>query len=690
MAANNEPIALLGLPSSGAHGGSMLLGSSSTSVVLRINVPSLKLQKAIKSQTCDTVWMLKKQLIDKFGSESKDCWNFGIFLHGKEGKQGKFLDERKDLSVYNIDSNSQIDFALKIRLNAESDSKKQRKLLEEVQKGNLDRAREKITKSVETNFWTDNQETLLATAVMNNDRDMIVLLLENGAFIDYRNGDKDGWKTPLHMAAVHNKNIALKTLLEYGAWANAVDTVGLTPIYYAATAGFSECVLRLLMAKADTEVYDESGKGPLHQAALNNFDCIVAMLIDFGANMHSVNVAGNTPLHVAATRNSKESTKWLLLRGAARDRRNKTSKTPQEAAIQANCPDTANIINKFTDDQIVPPPPLGCIEGDTTLIISNILASIAASIGGEYKPQPFVAKAVHARMSALYSPSIASNANPHAGAAQGALQSQASPLNMAPSQTQSPLLQRRPQSGNMSESDLFSESRKSVRRSVVMPPPPPRHHVSVLGIPTADASVHSRNGTEHMSHDPSEGSTADNTTTTTAMSTHQPSSDGPLDEAETHPSQLSQSGLDLSESMGSILPSRRSVHHEDLTDAGSWSATNLQKHDALKARNRSHLALSGSRSLNPVGPTSIVATRHVTMAEDSDINQQPEVLYALKRIFGDHRMTSSNGNITCSRTDATSIVEGVDELEAILSQTLQSIHQLEAENRRLHEELGHI
>ncbi|KAH9245991.1 hypothetical protein BASA81_016484 [Batrachochytrium salamandrivorans] len=181
-----------------------------------------------------------------------------------------------------------------------------------------------------------------------------------------------------------------------------------------------------------------------------------------------------------------------------------------------------------------------------------------------------------------------------------------------------------------------------------------------------------------MSHDPSEGSTADNTTTTTAMSTHQPSSDGPLDEAETHPSQLSQSGLDLSESMGSILPSRRSVHHEDLTDAGSWSATNLQKHDALKARNRSHLALSGSRSLNPVGPTSIVATRHVTMAEDSDINQQPEVLYALKRIFGDHRMTSSNGKHHMQPDRCYLYCRGWwDELEAILSQTLQSIHQLE-------------
>eukprot|EP00842_Homolaphlyctis_polyrhiza_P001803 jgi/Hompol1/2623/HPOL_006104-RA len=227
---------------------------------------------------------------------------------------------------------------------------------------------------------------------MNNDRDAIALLVENGAFLDFRNGDKDGWKTPLHMAAYHNKPVALKALLEFGAWPNAVDVIGLPPIYYAATSGYTECVLRLLIAKADTEVFDESGKGPLHQAALNNFDCIVALLIDFGANIHATNVAGNTPLHVAAMRNAKESTKWLLLRGAERDRLNKTGKTPMEAATQANCPETAEMIQKFTDDHIVPPPPKGGMEGDVTAIVSNVLASLAGSIGGEYKPQIYIGK----------------------------------------------------------------------------------------------------------------------------------------------------------------------------------------------------------------------------------------------------------------------------------------------------------
>jgi hypothetical protein len=54
---------------------------------------------------------------------------------------------------------------------------------------------------------------------MNNDHLMMMWLMDNGAFLDYRvvmsilnKGDKDQWKTPLHLAALNNKTIALKVL----------------------------------------------------------------------------------------------------------------------------------------------------------------------------------------------------------------------------------------------------------------------------------------------------------------------------------------------------------------------------------------------------------------------------------------------------------------------------------------------
>ncbi|KAI8895149.1 ankyrin repeat-containing domain protein [Globomyces pollinis-pini] len=234
-------------------------------IVVRVNIPVLNLQKAIKVGPTDLIWTVKKQLEEKVRSEIKDILNYALFLHGQGEKQGKYLDERKSLGSYHVDSNSQLDFILKTRVNGEvQDVKKQRRIIEDIQKGNLDKLKEKTTKNVDFNFLLD-QDTPLSLAVMNNDPQMIEWLLDNGAFSDFRVGDKENWKAPIHLAALHNKALALKVLLQYAAWPDILDALGLSAIHYAVTAGNSECVLRLLLSKADTEIFDEHGRRPLHQ-----------------------------------------------------------------------------------------------------------------------------------------------------------------------------------------------------------------------------------------------------------------------------------------------------------------------------------------------------------------------------------------------------------------------------------------
>lgn len=121
-----------------------------------------------------------------------------------------------------------------------------------------------------TNSNRSTLETALSLAVMNEDKEMIMLLVEMGAHIDFRLGAKDQWKSPLHIAAIHNKSIALKTLLSLGAWSNILDSNNTSPLYYSATNGHIDSVHRLLVARANTEVFDENGKGPLHQACFCN------------------------------------------------------------------------------------------------------------------------------------------------------------------------------------------------------------------------------------------------------------------------------------------------------------------------------------------------------------------------------------------------------------------------------------
>ncbi|KAI9190739.1 ankyrin repeat-containing domain protein, partial [Polychytrium aggregatum] len=117
-------------------------------------------------------------------------------------------------------------------------------------------------------------------------------------------------------------------LLDFGAWVNCVDSLGLTPLWYAVAGSHLESVQKLLAAKADTEIFDDNGKGLLHQACLNDTGSIAGLLIDYGANIEATNSAGNTPLHVACSRNSRECARWLLMRGADRTKVNKSSQTP--------------------------------------------------------------------------------------------------------------------------------------------------------------------------------------------------------------------------------------------------------------------------------------------------------------------------------------------------------------------------
>lgn len=48
---------------------------------------------------------------------------------------------------------------MKCRVGGETDLKKQKKMLEDFQKGYYDKVQEKTTKTTEFNFWTDNVGT---------------------------------------------------------------------------------------------------------------------------------------------------------------------------------------------------------------------------------------------------------------------------------------------------------------------------------------------------------------------------------------------------------------------------------------------------------------------------------------------------------------------------------------------------
>jgi N-terminal or F0 domain of Talin-head FERM len=128
-------------------------------IVVKIGIPSQKLQKAVRISLNDTVLALKIQMSDKI-PDVKETLNYGFFLKdGEKSKTGKFLDEQKTLKSYDIVPTSFIDFCMKCRVGGDNDVKKQKKLLDDLLKGNLEKLQEKTTKTTEFNFWTDTAGT---------------------------------------------------------------------------------------------------------------------------------------------------------------------------------------------------------------------------------------------------------------------------------------------------------------------------------------------------------------------------------------------------------------------------------------------------------------------------------------------------------------------------------------------------
>ncbi|KAJ3160241.1 SH3 and multiple ankyrin repeat domains protein 2 [Geranomyces michiganensis] len=386
------------------------LDDKGTALVLRISLPSQEWSKAIKVYTRETVWEIKRRIIEKMASGIEDALNYGLFLPAdtKSGKQGRFLDEKREVGTVITENSTLIEFVPKFRVvtatsAADTDGgspslnskKKQKKFIEDVTKGNVDKLRERGSKGFDPNFHNENGETPLTLAVMNNDHDTISALLEGGAMLDYRLGKKDGWKTALHVAAANNKVVALQTLIAHGAWINCPDAANLPALYYATQNSHPECVLRLLLARSNPDATDDSGKAPLHLACYNNHEAIASLLIDCGANMNAPNAVGNTPLHVAATRNAKECAKWLVLRGCEREKPNLSGQTAAQLAVLSGNGDIAELIKKFTDSMIVPPPPKLPADNPAALAPTPTAALPFGSVRGA--PMPFTAAGSHSR-----------------------------------------------------------------------------------------------------------------------------------------------------------------------------------------------------------------------------------------------------------------------------------------------------
>ncbi|MDP0589957.1 MAG: ankyrin repeat domain-containing protein [Candidatus Endonucleobacter bathymodioli] len=161
----------------------------------------------------------------------------------------------------------------------------------------------------------------LSTAVRNKSNDLVKVLINNGADLNWRysNGDR-----PLHMAAygineetiVDRKNIDIfEILINARVDVNCQNQHGLTPLMIIVkkprrldesndTIDTIKLIISMLLSKgADINMIDEKGYTALHHAAKHGNSDFATLLVNYGANPNIKNSEGYTAVQCAAIAN---------------------------------------------------------------------------------------------------------------------------------------------------------------------------------------------------------------------------------------------------------------------------------------------------------------------------------------------------------------------------------------------------
>lgn len=155
----------------------------------------------------------------------------------------------------------------------------------------------------------------LQDACRLGNKELLKELLHQGADINQQ--DKFG-ETVLHTALLNQDSDSIKLLIDRGANVNVRDRFG-TPLLHLAYSKDYIRGIHLLMAKgsgANLNLQDGLGRTLLHLATEKGDDEIEQAALLAGANPNSTDLTGRTPLLIACEKGDLSSVQLLLLHGA--------------------------------------------------------------------------------------------------------------------------------------------------------------------------------------------------------------------------------------------------------------------------------------------------------------------------------------------------------------------------------------
>lgn len=179
---------------------------------------------------------------------------------------------------------------------------------------------------INVNAQDNNKKTSLHYAAKNNNKEIVVALIEAEADVNIRDENRE---TPLHLAARNNNKEIVVALIKAGADVSitgkneeipldlAIDEEIKVPLINATLLkavqeGDVQKVRHLISKKADVNISDETGKTLSYYAIQKeNFEMVIA-LIKARVNVNAVDKDGRTPLHWAVHKENLEIVNVLI------------------------------------------------------------------------------------------------------------------------------------------------------------------------------------------------------------------------------------------------------------------------------------------------------------------------------------------------------------------------------------------
>ena len=175
-----------------------------------------------------------------------------------------------------------------------------------------------ISQGADVNTKNRQGDPILFDVIENGDEKIARLLLE------YEAKSKSDGITALHIACSYPTRALVRLVLDYGAYIDAKDPSGQTPLYLATVGGFPSIVKLLLEEGARPNIIISGRRTALYKSGDNDPSDVVKLLLRYGADPDlGYGRLGETKIYKAAWYNKLELVELLLQFGADVNIRNR-------------------------------------------------------------------------------------------------------------------------------------------------------------------------------------------------------------------------------------------------------------------------------------------------------------------------------------------------------------------------------